>query len=102
MPSLGRLVVVDDDEQIVNMLLQLFTRAGYQVITMMDSTKAFSKIKGINQDQVGLDVMMPQVDGLTICNDVKGDLFEYLASDLGGQKKAAQFRTPRALELGAD
>lgn len=29
--------------------------------------------------------------------DVKGDLFEILASDLGGQKKAAQFRTPRHL-----
>jgi type I restriction enzyme M protein len=29
--------------------------------------------------------------------DVKGDLFEYLASELGGQKKAAQFRTPRHL-----
>lgn len=29
--------------------------------------------------------------------DVKGDLFEMLANDLGGQKKAAQFRTPRHL-----
>lgn len=29
--------------------------------------------------------------------DVKGDLFEILANDLGGQKKAAQFRTPRHL-----
>jgi type I restriction enzyme M protein len=29
--------------------------------------------------------------------DIKGDLFEYLASELGGQKKAAQFRTPRHL-----
>ena len=29
--------------------------------------------------------------------DVKGDLFELLASDLGSQKKAAQFRTPRHL-----
>lgn len=29
--------------------------------------------------------------------DIKGDLFEMLASDLGGQKKAAQFRTPRHL-----
>ncbi|MEW6657225.1 MAG: class I SAM-dependent DNA methyltransferase [Thermodesulfobacteriota bacterium] len=29
--------------------------------------------------------------------DVKGDLFELLANDLGSQKKAAQFRTPRHL-----
>lgn len=29
--------------------------------------------------------------------DIKGDLFEILANDLGGQKKAAQFRTPRHL-----
>jgi type I restriction enzyme M protein len=29
--------------------------------------------------------------------DVKGDLFEILSSDLGSQKKAAQFRTPRHL-----
>ena len=30
-------------------------------------------------------------------SDVKGDLFEMLASDLGGQKASAQFRTPRHL-----
>ncbi len=29
--------------------------------------------------------------------DVKGDLFEILVNDLGSQKKAAQFRTPRHL-----
>lgn len=29
--------------------------------------------------------------------DVKGDLFEYIASDLGAQKRSAQFRTPRHL-----
>lgn len=29
--------------------------------------------------------------------DVKGDLFELLANDLGAQKKSAQFRTPRHL-----
>jgi type I restriction enzyme M protein len=43
-----------------------------------------------------VDIIAP-VSFLGVDADVKGDLFEYLASELGGQKKAAQFRTPRHL-----
>jgi len=43
-----------------------------------------------------VDIIKP-ISFLGIDADVKGDLFEYLASELGGQKKAAQFRTPRHL-----
>jgi type I restriction enzyme M protein len=43
-----------------------------------------------------VDIINP-ISFLGIDADVKGDLFEYLASELGGQKKAAQFRTPRHL-----
>lgn len=43
-----------------------------------------------------VDIIAP-ISFLGIDADVKGDLFEYLASELGGQKKAAQFRTPRHL-----
>jgi type I restriction enzyme M protein len=43
-----------------------------------------------------VDIINP-ISFLSMDADVKGDLFEYLASELGGQKKAAQFRTPRHL-----
>jgi len=43
-----------------------------------------------------VDIISP-ISFLGMDADVKGDLFEYLASELGGQKKAAQFRTPRHL-----
>ena len=43
-----------------------------------------------------VDIISP-ISFLGTDADVKGDLFEYLASELGGQKKAAQFRTPRHL-----
>ena len=43
-----------------------------------------------------VDIITP-ISFLGMDADVKGDLFEYLASELGGQKKAAQFRTPRHL-----
>ncbi|MDI7259567.1 MAG: class I SAM-dependent DNA methyltransferase [Thermodesulfobacteriota bacterium] len=41
--------------------------------------------------------LIGQISFLGIDADVKGDLFEYLGSELGSQKKAAQFRTPRHL-----
>ncbi len=41
--------------------------------------------------------IISRISFLGIDADVKGDLFEYLASDLGSQKRAAQFRTPRHL-----
>ena len=43
-----------------------------------------------------VDIIAP-ISFLGMDADVKGDLFEHLASELGGQKKAAQFRTPRHL-----
>lgn len=43
-----------------------------------------------------VDLIAP-ISFLSIDADVKGDLFEHLVSDLGSQKKAAQFRTPRHL-----
>lgn len=43
-----------------------------------------------------VDMIVP-ISFLGIDADVKGDLFEYLGSELGSQKKAAQFRTPRHL-----
>lgn len=43
-----------------------------------------------------VDIIAP-ISFLGIDADVKGDLFEYLGSELGSQKKAAQFRTPRHL-----
>lgn len=43
-----------------------------------------------------VDIIAP-LSFLGMDADIKGDLFEYLASELGGQKKAAQFRTPRHL-----
>ncbi len=46
--------------------------------------------------RLAVDIIAP-ISFLGIDADVKGDLFEYLASELGGQKKAAQFRTPRHL-----
>lgn len=102
MPSLGRLVVVDDDEQIVNMLLQLFTRAGYQVITMVDSAQAFSKIKRIKPDLAILDVMMPEVDGLTICNMIKKERELADTKVIILSAKTYEADKARALELGAD
>jgi len=43
-----------------------------------------------------VDIISP-ISFLGIDADVKGDLFEILVSDLGSQKRAAQFRTPRHL-----
>ena len=41
--------------------------------------------------------LISSINFMEVDADVKGDLFEILASDLGSQKKAAQFRTPRHL-----
>ena len=43
-----------------------------------------------------VDIISP-ISFIAVDADVKGDLFEILVSDLGSQKRAAQFRTPRHL-----
>ena len=66
--------LVVDDERLNRMLLHsLLQGAGYQVAEAEDGESALQQIGANNPDVILLDVMMPGLDGYTVCRRIKED-----------------------------
>ncbi len=68
-----RILVVDDDPPSVKMVSFLLREEGYDVITASSGEEALHKIAMVTPDLVILDVMMPRIDGLTLCRKIRQD-----------------------------
>lgn len=66
-----RICVVDDEEDLIELLRHHLTREGYEVTTAMDGEEALELIENTLPDLVLLDLMLPGMDGLTICRKLK-------------------------------
>ena len=67
----GSVLIVDDDANIREVLCSMLTFAGYEPLTAVDGIDALEKIKQHRPDMVILDIMMPNMDGLTACRVLK-------------------------------
>ncbi|MBI2773634.1 MAG: response regulator transcription factor [Chloroflexi bacterium] len=63
----GKVLVVDDDEAIATALTELLSEEGYTVKCVTDSRKAVETFGAFQPDLVILDVLMPSVDGISLC-----------------------------------
>jgi CheY-like chemotaxis protein len=60
----SRILIVDDDPNIVQMLSDILTDEGYEVATATQSLRAFDRAKEAQPDLILMDIMMPYLDGL--------------------------------------
>ncbi|MGH7903431.1 MAG: response regulator [Candidatus Dormibacteraceae bacterium] len=74
MPAVNgqRVLVVDDEEHIVELARLYLGREGYQVDSVSDGAQAISRFEAIKPDLVVLDIMLPGMDGLSICREIRG------------------------------
>lgn len=61
-----KIIVVDDEENILKMVNQTLTRNGYKVTTSPDGKDALEKIQANKPDLIILDIMMPYLDGFEV------------------------------------
>lgn len=66
-----KILVVDDEKNIVELIHMNLERSGFQVITAYTGAEAISKIMNENPDLVLLDLMLPDIDGLEVCRIIK-------------------------------
>jgi DNA-binding response OmpR family regulator len=66
-------LVVDDDPLIVRLLQVNLELEGYRVLTASDGAACIEVANRERPDVIVLDVMMPNVDGLTATRHLKGD-----------------------------
>ncbi|MDE1854909.1 MAG: response regulator [Candidatus Micrarchaeota archaeon] len=67
-----RIFVIEDDQNI-NKLMTIALGSGYDVTQLYDGREAMEKIKFQKPDLVVLDLMLPGMDGLQICESIKKD-----------------------------
>jgi len=81
-----RILVVDDDPEIIGLLKRGLSYEGYTVETAADGTDALAKARDHEPDLVILDVMMPGIDGLEVSKRLRqaGDVPILMLTAKGG------------------
>ena len=66
-----KILLVDDEKDIVEFLQYNLEKEGFQVITAHDGIEALNKIHQ-KPDLIVLDVLMPKMDGYKVCKEIRG------------------------------
>ncbi len=68
-----RMLIADDNAQIVDILREYAVKEGFEVETAHDGYAALAKARATNFDMILLDIMMPQLSGLEVCRQIRKD-----------------------------
>jgi DNA-binding response OmpR family regulator len=95
-----RVLLIDDDRQLLDVLSLAFEEAGYEVVTAGDGREGLASIAGARPDAIVSDVNMPHVDGFQLCRTLraKKDLVPLVLLT----SREGEIDEALGLELGAD
>lgn len=94
-----RILVVDDEKPIADILQFNLQREGYEVICAYDGVEALQKVEELVPDLILLDIMLPQKDGMEVCREVRK---KYDMPIIMLTAKDSEIDKVLGLELGAD
>jgi DNA-binding response OmpR family regulator len=97
-----KILIVDDEQNIVISLEFLMKREGYQVSIANDGEEAVARIRAEQPDLVLLDVMMPKKSGFEVCQDIKSDPALKAVRILMLTAKGRDTEVAKGLAMGAD
>jgi DNA-binding response OmpR family regulator len=69
----GRILIVDDDPHAVEILTRMLEREGYDCVSAASGAAALQLVRAQTVDVILLDVMMPEMDGLQVCERLRED-----------------------------
>src|SRR3954451_8609114 len=73
MASLGRVLVVDDDDVIRQLISVNLELEGFEVATAVDGQDCLDKVKDVKPAVITLDIMMPRLDGWEAAGQLRAD-----------------------------
>jgi len=97
-----KILVVDDEQDIVDLISYNLGKEGYKVFTASNGTKAVETATALIPDLVILDVMMPGMDGFEVCKTLRQDIKLAGCAIMFLTAKSGEIDQILGLELGAD
>jgi DNA-binding response OmpR family regulator len=97
-----RILVADDDEDILNLVALLLEREGYAVLRARDGAEAVDVALDGRPDLLVLDVMMPKQDGFAVIRALRGEASTEATPILLLTASVQEQHRERGLEAGAD
>jgi len=94
-----KVLLIDDDEKLLNLVKEYLEGFGYQVLTLPDGSAVLKAISEESPDMVILDIMLPEKDGLDVLKEIRMD---YSVPVIMLTAKGEDADRIVGLELGAD
>jgi DNA-binding response OmpR family regulator len=97
-----KILVVDDEAVLVETIAYNLEQAGYQVITAADGGSALEAARRETPDLVILDLMLPEMDGLEVCRQLRREHTTATIPIMMLTAKGDEIDKVVGLEVGAD
>ena len=73
MTSKPRILIIDDDLDLVETISMILDSSGFETATAYDGHEGLARAREIRPDLIVLDIIMPELDGYGVCRELKGD-----------------------------
>jgi CheY-like chemotaxis protein len=100
--TLGRVLVVDDDEVIRQLIAVNLQLEGFEVLTAVDGQDCLERVRDIAPDVITLDVMMPRLDGWVTAVKLRDDPLTRDIKVVMITARAQEHDIRRGHEIGVD
>ena len=94
-----KILVVDDEPHILELVKYNLAQEGYEVFTAHDGAQAVARARDAQPDLIILDIMLPYVDGLEVCRQIRRDSAVPIIMLTA---KGGELERVVGLEIGAD
>jgi two-component system, OmpR family, alkaline phosphatase synthesis response regulator PhoP len=96
------ILIVDDEEDILELISYNLVREGYRIFTAKTGGQALDSARKENPGLIVLDLMLPGIDGLEVCRNLKSDSLTRHIPVIMVTAKGEDADIVTGLELGAD
>jgi phosphate regulon transcriptional regulator PhoB len=97
-----RILIVDDEKDIVDLVAYNFEKEGYEVLKAFDGEKALSIVRTKKPNLIVLDLMLPGIQGLEVCKQIRRDAESAGIPIIMLTAKGEELDKVIGLEVGAD
>jgi DNA-binding response OmpR family regulator len=98
----SHILIVEDDKDIADLIARSLQKAGYATDTAASGTAVLPKVKTVAPDLILLDLMLPGMDGLLVCQALRGDPATAAIPIIMHTARGDESERIAGLELGAD